>query len=172
MRHGRGTRHRQEDTQKSVRAGPRARRIRNSRILWNFTVQQCAWRNRVAVRAGFGMAQERADALVQLGADDVFELAGLVVGLGVIDGESVFEEALGQAVAADDVARAAGAGVGELRRGRLKDCTSCSSDMRPEHARGDSSVISGRLPAGPVACRASTLAGFPSSPKIQICSRR
>ena len=60
------------------------------------------------------MAQERADTLVQLGTDDVFELAGLVVGLRVIYGEGVFEEALGQAVAADYIAGAASACVGEL----------------------------------------------------------
>ena len=64
------------------------------------------------------MAQERADALVELGADDVLELAGLIVGFGVVDGEGVFEEALGETMAADDVAGAARACVGQLRRGR------------------------------------------------------
>jgi hypothetical protein len=60
------------------------------------------------------MAQERTDTLVQLGTDDVFEFTGLVVGFGVVDREGVFEEALGQAVAADYIAGAASACVGEL----------------------------------------------------------
>src|ERR1700684_1592996 len=73
-------------------------------------VAAVAWGDGVAVRAGFGVAQEGADALVQFGADDVFKLAGLVTGFGVVYGEGVFEEPLGQAVAADYVAGAAGAG--------------------------------------------------------------
>ncbi len=64
--------------------------------------------------ASFRVAQEGADALVEFGADDVFEFAGLVVGFGVVYGEGVFEEALGQAVAADYVAGAEGAGGREL----------------------------------------------------------
>ena len=50
------------------------------------------------------MAEKGADALVQFGADDVFEFAGLRVGFGIVDGEGVLEEALGEAVAADNVA--------------------------------------------------------------------
>ena len=60
------------------------------------------------------MTEEGADALIELGADDVFEFAGLIVGFGVFDGECVFEKAFGEAVAADDVAGAARAGVGEF----------------------------------------------------------
>jgi len=52
------------------------------------------------------MAEERTDALVQFRADDVFELAGLRVRFGILDGKGVFEKALGQAVAANNVARA------------------------------------------------------------------
>jgi len=50
-----------------------------------------AWRNGIAVRAGFWVAEERADALVQFRADDVFELAGLCVCFGFVDGKSVFK---------------------------------------------------------------------------------
>jgi len=57
------------------------------------------------VRAGLGVSEERANALVQLRADDVFELAGLRMGLGFVDGKSVLEKALGQAVTAHNVAR-------------------------------------------------------------------
>ena len=60
-----------------------------------FSVAAIAWRNRVAVRACLRMAEERADALIQFRADDVFETAGLRVGLGVVSRESVFEEAFG-----------------------------------------------------------------------------
>jgi len=60
------------------------------------------------------VSQEGANALVELRADDVFEFAGLRVRFGFVDGESVFEEALGQAVAADDVARSLAAQGREL----------------------------------------------------------
>jgi hypothetical protein len=60
------------------------------------------------------MAEERADALVQLGADDVLEFAGLRMRLGILDGKCVLEETLGQAVAADDAARTLAAHGSEL----------------------------------------------------------
>ena len=41
------------------------------------------------------MPEERADALIEFRADDVFEPAGLRVRFGVVDGESVLEEAFG-----------------------------------------------------------------------------
>src|SRR6266852_1570390 len=69
-------------------------------------IASVARRNGISVRAGLWVPQERANALVQLRADDVFELAGLRVGLGIFDGKSVLEEAFGQAVTADHVARA------------------------------------------------------------------
>src|SRR2546425_7659788 len=72
-----------------------------------------ARRNRIAVRASFRMPQKCADALVELRADDVLKLAGLIVGLGIFNRERVPEEALGEAVAADDVAGAAAAAIGE-----------------------------------------------------------
>ena len=62
---------------------------------FSFRVATIAWRNRIAVRASFGVAKKSADAMIELGADDVLELAGLVAGFDVVDGESVFEEALG-----------------------------------------------------------------------------
>ena len=64
--------------------------------------------------AGFWVAQEGADALIELRSDDVFEAAGLHVGFGVFDGESVGEKAFGEAVAADYVTRAARAGFGQM----------------------------------------------------------
>ena len=73
-----------------------------------------AGRNGIAVRAGFRMAKKSANALVELGADDVFEFAGLRMRFGVVDGKSVLEEALGEAVAADDVACAPAAHGREL----------------------------------------------------------
>src|SRR5712692_8415146 len=71
-------------------------------------------RNGISMRAGLGVPEERADTLVQLRADDVFELARLRVRLGFVDGKSVLEEALGQAVTADHVARALAAHGREL----------------------------------------------------------
>src|SRR5438128_2625266 len=73
-----------------------------------------ARRNRIAVRASFRMPQKCADALVELRADDVLKLAGLVVGFGIFNREGVPEESLGEAVAADGVAGAAAAAIGEL----------------------------------------------------------
>src|ERR1700692_1980403 len=55
------------------------------------------------------MAQKRAYALIEFGADDMLELARLIVSLGVIDREGVLEQTLGQPVAPDDIARPAGA---------------------------------------------------------------
>jgi hypothetical protein len=59
------------------------------------------------VRAGLRVAQESADALVEFGADDVLEFAGLGLRLGVVDGEGILEEALGEAMTANNVASAA-----------------------------------------------------------------
>ena len=81
------------------------------------------------------MAEERADALIELGADDVFEFAGLIVGFGVFDGESVFEEALGETMTADDVAGAAGACVGEFDV-TVKRLDELRFDHAAEHSRG------------------------------------
>lgn len=52
------------------------------------------------------MTEESTDALVKFGADNVLEFAGLVVGFGVVNRECVFEQALGQPVAAHDITRA------------------------------------------------------------------
>src|SRR5580704_11891053 len=73
-----------------------------------------AGRDRISVRASFRVAEECADALIEFGADDVLEFAGLVVGLGVLDGEGVFEQPLSQAMAPDNVARTPRPGVGQL----------------------------------------------------------
>src|SRR5712692_9908613 len=71
-------------------------------------------RNGIPMRAGLRVPEERANALVQLRADDVFELARLRMRLGFVDGKCVLEEALGQAVTADHVARALAAHGREL----------------------------------------------------------
>ena len=56
----------------------------------------------VAVRAGGGLAQHAVHGQLDAVGDDVLPLAGLLVGLGPRQPEDVGEEALGQAVAADD----------------------------------------------------------------------
>lgn len=53
------------------------------------------------------MAKERADALVEIGRNDVFEAAGLLVRFGVFDGESVSEQSFSEAVTANYIASAA-----------------------------------------------------------------
>ena len=55
------------------------------------------------------MAEETADPLVELRANNVLEFAGLVAGLGVLDREGVLEQTLGQTMTAHDVASAAAA---------------------------------------------------------------
>jgi hypothetical protein len=60
------------------------------------------------------MAEESADALIKFRADDVLEFAGLVVRFGVFDCKCVFEKALGQAMAPDDISGAPRAGFGQL----------------------------------------------------------
>ena len=64
------------------------------------------WRDRRTVRAGPRMTQERADLVRRARRQDVFELAGLLFDFRLtVHGEAVGEEALGQAVAANDAAR-------------------------------------------------------------------
>ena len=55
---------------------------------------------------GLGMPEKRANTRVKLGADDVLEPARLGVRFGFVDGKSVFEQALRQAMPAHYVARA------------------------------------------------------------------
>jgi hypothetical protein len=65
-----------------------------------------AWsrRNERAVGAGAGVAQEGADLVGGLGGQNVFELAGLLFDFGfTVHGEAVGEQALGQAMAADNI---------------------------------------------------------------------
>ena len=63
------------------------------------------------------MAEKRADALIELGTDDVFEFASLRVGLGIIDGEGIFEQALCEAMTAHYVASATITSFGEVDGG-------------------------------------------------------
>ena len=60
------------------------------------------------------MAEEAADALVELWADDVLELAGLRIRFGIGDRKSVCKEPLGETAAADHVASAALARIGKV----------------------------------------------------------
>ena len=62
--------------------------------------------------ASLGMAEERADALIQFRADDVLEFARLVVRFGIFDGEGVFEQTFREAMPPHYIARAARACVG------------------------------------------------------------
>ncbi len=66
------------------------------------------------MRASLGVSQEGTDALIQFGADDVFELASLAVRFVVVDAKCVFEEAFGQAVATNDISGATRTSFGEI----------------------------------------------------------
>jgi hypothetical protein len=80
---------------------------------FGISVAAISRRDGITVRAGFWVAQKSADALIEFGADDVFEFAGLGVSLGIVDGESIFEKALCQAVATHYIASAPVAGFRE-----------------------------------------------------------
>jgi len=78
-------------------------------LFWEFAVAAIAWGDGIAVGAGFWMAEEGADALVELRADDVLEFTGLVMHFGFVDRKRVFEEALGEPMTPHHIARAVAA---------------------------------------------------------------
>ena len=61
------------------------------------------------------MAEKRADALIEFGADDVLEPACLRMSLGVVYGKSIFEETFRQAMSAHDTSCALAAHRRKLR---------------------------------------------------------
>src|SRR5580658_5339357 len=79
------------------------------------SVAAIARRNGIAVRTSLGMAEERADTLIEFGANDVFEPAGLGVGFGVVGGKRVFEEAFSQTMPTHDASCALAAYWRKLR---------------------------------------------------------
>ena len=81
------------------------------------SVAAISWRDGITVRTRFRVTEKSADALIELGADDVFEFAGLGVGFRIIDGESIFEKALCQAMTAYHITSAAITGFGEMDGG-------------------------------------------------------
>src|SRR5258708_19848800 len=89
-------------------------KARSSRSSLGFRIAALARRNGIAVRTSFRVAEEAANALVQLGTDDVLEFAGLVARFGVVDRERVFEQTLRETMPAHNVARAAAARRGQL----------------------------------------------------------
>src|SRR5260370_17376873 len=82
---------------------------RSSRSSLGFRIAAVPRRNGIAVRTSLRVAEETANALVELGTDDVLEFAGLVARFGVVDRERVFEQTLRETMTADHVARAAAA---------------------------------------------------------------
>ena len=54
-------------------------------------VAAVARRNRIAMRARLRMPEKATNALIQLWADDVLELASLIVQFGIFDGESILK---------------------------------------------------------------------------------
>src|SRR6266403_6241968 len=84
---------------------------------FGLSVAAISGRDGISVRTGFGVTEESADALIELGADNVFEFACLSVGFGVIDGESVLEKTLCKAMTTHHVASAAITSLGEMHIG-------------------------------------------------------
>src|ERR1700693_116446 len=78
------------------------------------SVAAVSGRDGITVWASFWVPEKSADALIELGTDDVFEFAGLGMGLGIIDGEGVFEETLCKAMSPHHIASATIASLGEM----------------------------------------------------------
>src|SRR5215472_8300702 len=104
---------------------------RSSRLA--LSIAAIARMNGIAMGTGLGMPEKRANARVELGADDVLEPACLSVRLGFVDGKSVFEQTLSQAMAAHYVARALAP-----RRGKLRLSIAQRNQMPIRHARKNS----------------------------------
>ena len=69
------------------------------------------------MRACHGMAEEAANALVELRTDYVLKFAGLRIGLGIGDGKRICEEAFSKAPTANNIASAALAAVSQFNFG-------------------------------------------------------
>ena len=63
------------------------------------------------------MAEEAANALVELRADDVLEFAGLRIGLGIGNSKRVCEEVLSEAATANNITSATLVAVSQLNFG-------------------------------------------------------
>ena len=114
------------------------------------------------MRASLRMAQERADALVQLRADNVLELAGLRVRLVIVDPESILEQPFRKPMSPDHIPRAALPPIGQLNLVLRSSCTVTSrrSSMR-------ASVRTGSTPPGVRMCsRSARLPFFPANPDL------
>src|SRR5260370_5985295 len=85
------------DGASSIKARPKVSSL-------GFRIAAIARRNGIAVRTSFGVAAEAANALVQLGTDDVLEFAGLVARFGVVDRERLFQQTLRDTMAAHNLA--------------------------------------------------------------------
>jgi hypothetical protein len=83
-------------------------------LILRLAIATIARRDGIPVRAGLRVSKKSTDALVEFGTDDVFEFAGLRMSFGIVDGKSVFEKALGQAMTADHVSCALAADGCEL----------------------------------------------------------
>src|SRR5579859_1710596 len=135
------------------------------------SVAAFARRNGIAVWARLGVAQERADALIQFRADDVFEPAGLIVRFRVVTANvSLNNRSASRCRRMTPRARWLPTGVSCASP--FCNSTKCRSLMRPRIFDAGSFGSTGRLPAGPLACSDLINAGLPPSQHTQICSRR
>src|SRR5579864_3346237 len=80
-------------------------KTRSSNSSLRFRIAAIARRNGIAMRTSFRVAQKAANALVQLGRNDVLEFASLVARFGIFDRKRIFEQPLRKAMTAHHVAR-------------------------------------------------------------------
>src|SRR4029077_20741374 len=106
--------------------------------------------------------------LVQFRTDDVFELAGLRLRFGILNGKSVLEEPFSQAVTADHVARALAAHGSELHFPVLHLHQAQIGHAR-KHSRGRLLAYHRQTPRWPAEVKASLppgLAFLPPNPNL------
>jgi hypothetical protein len=127
------------------------------------------------------MTEKRADTLIEIRGDDVLEAARLQVGFGVLDGEGVGEQTLGQAMTPHHIA------YGRRLRQELPRSPHCCYGNPPpflfplnsisrESAMRASKRVAGSLQRSKLACRtlraesSACAASFLAA--IQICSSK
>src|SRR5260370_5612493 len=143
-------------------------KARSSRSSLGFRIAAIARRNGIAVRTSFRVAEEAANALVELGTDDVLEFAGLVARFGVVDRERVFEQTLRETMTAHNVARAAAAHSGQFDVG-VTQIDQMQIRHAAENAPGRLLGQHGKMPGGSSGMKAldlGRLAFFAANPDL------
>src|SRR5579863_8523044 len=85
-------------------------KTRSSNSSLHFHIAAFPRRNGIAMRTGFRVAQKAANALVQLGRNDVLEFASLVARFGIFNRERVLKQPLRETMTPHHLARPSAAG--------------------------------------------------------------